>query len=48
MARKKKDVALTTTGLPADYSVFLEALKSRVQQARTKAMLSVSHSVWDK
>ncbi len=39
MARKKKEVSLTSTGLPADYLVFLESLKNRVQQAQTKAML---------
>jgi hypothetical protein len=37
MARKKKDVALTSTGLPADYAAFLESLKSRIQQAQMKA-----------
>lgn len=51
MARKKKEVALTSTGLPADYPVFLESLKSRVQQAQTKAMLSVNRELiqlyWD-
>lgn len=51
MARKKKELALTSTGLPADYSVFLESLKSRVQQAQTKAMLSVNRELiqlyWD-
>jgi predicted nuclease of restriction endonuclease-like (RecB) superfamily len=51
MARKNKDVALTSTGLPADYAVFLESLKSRVQQAQTKAMLSVNRELiqlyWD-
>lgn len=51
MARKKKEIALTSTGLPADYQVFLESLKSRVQQAQTKAMLSVNRELiqlyWD-
>lgn len=51
MARKKKEVALTSTGFPADYPVFLESLKSRVQQAQTKAMLSVNRELiqlyWD-
>ncbi len=51
MARKKKDVALTPSGLPADYVEFLESLKSRVQQAQTKAMLSVNRELirlyWD-
>ena len=51
MARKKKEVALTPTGLPADYPVFLESLKSRVQQAQTRAMLSVNRELiqlyWD-
>lgn len=30
MARKKKGVAPTSTGLPIDYPVFLELLKNRV------------------
>ena len=51
MARKKKDVALTPFGLPADHAEFLESLKSRVQQAQTKAMLSVNRELiqlyWD-
>jgi predicted nuclease of restriction endonuclease-like (RecB) superfamily len=51
MARKKKEVALTSTGLPADYPAFLESLKSRVRQAQTKAMLSVNRELiqlyWD-
>ena len=51
MARKKKDVALTPSGLPTDYVEFLESLKSRVQQAQTKAMLSVNRELiqlyWD-
>ena len=51
MARKKREPALTSTGLPADYSVFLESLKSRVQQSQTKAMLSVNRELiqlyWD-
>ena len=51
MARKKKDVALTPFGLPADHAEFLESLKSRVQQAQTKAMLSVNRGLnrlyWD-
>src|SRR6266700_2020084 len=51
MARKKKEVALPSTGLPADYPVFLESLKSRVQQAQTRAMLSVNRELiqlyWD-
>src|SRR5437762_3396764 len=50
MARKK-NAALTPTGLPADYAAFLESLKSRVQQAQTKAMLSVNRELiqlyWD-
>jgi predicted nuclease of restriction endonuclease-like (RecB) superfamily len=51
MPRKKKEVTLTSTGLPADYPVFLESLKSRVQQAQTRAMLSVNRELiqlyWD-
>jgi len=51
MARKKKETALTPTGLPADYAPFLESLKSRVRQAQTKAMLSVNRELiqlyWD-
>jgi len=51
MARKKKDVAPTPSGLPTDYVEFLESLKSRVQQAQTKAMLSVNRELiqlyWD-
>ena len=51
MARKNKDVALTPSGLSADQAEFLESLKSRVQQAQTKAMLSVNRELirlyWD-
>ncbi|MDX1929144.1 MAG: DUF1016 N-terminal domain-containing protein [Pirellulaceae bacterium] len=51
MTAKKKTVALTSTGLPADYSLFLESLKSRVRQSQTKAMLSVNRELiqlyWD-
>lgn len=51
MAAKKKVVALESTGLPADYPLFLESLKSRVQQSQTKAMLSVNRELiqlyWD-
>ena len=51
MVRKKKEVALTSAGLPADYPKFLESLKCRVQQAQTKAMLSVNRELiqlyWD-
>jgi hypothetical protein len=51
MARKTKEVALTPAGLPADYLVFLESLKSRVQQTQTTAMLSVNRELiqlyWD-
>lgn len=51
MARKKKELALTSTGLPTDYPGFLESLKSRVRQAQTKAMLSVNRELiqlyWD-
>src|SRR5258705_9988116 len=51
MARKKQDVAPASAGLPVDYPAFLESLKSRVQQAQTKAMLSVNRELiqlyWD-
>jgi predicted nuclease of restriction endonuclease-like (RecB) superfamily len=51
MARKKKEVTVASTSLPAEYAVFLESLKSRVQQAQTKAMLSVNRELiqlyWD-
>jgi len=51
MAAKKKVAALQSTGLPADYPLFLESLKSRVQQSQTKAMLSVNRELlqlyWD-
>ena len=51
MARKSKDSALPSTGLPSDYPAFLESLKSRVQQAQTKSMLSVNRELiqlyWD-
>jgi len=51
MAPKKKVAALQSTGLPADYPLFLESLKSRVQQSQTKAMLSVNRELlqlyWD-
>jgi predicted nuclease of restriction endonuclease-like (RecB) superfamily len=51
MARKKNDDSLTSAGLPADYAAFLESLKGRVQQAQTKAMLSVNRELiqlyWD-
>jgi predicted nuclease of restriction endonuclease-like (RecB) superfamily len=51
MGRKKKESALAATGLPADYGPFLESLKSRVQQAQTRAMLSVNRELiqlyWD-
>ena len=51
MAAKKIAAAVTSTGLPADYPLFLESLKSRVQQSQTKAMLSVNQELiqlyWD-
>ncbi|MFM8580552.1 MAG: DUF1016 N-terminal domain-containing protein [Planctomycetaceae bacterium] len=51
MADKKRAAALTGPELPADYPAFLESLKSRVQQAQTKAMLSVNRELiqlyWD-
>jgi DUF1016 N-terminal domain len=51
MARKTRDAALTSTGLPSDYPAFLESLKSRIRQAQTKAMLSVNREMiqlyWD-
>ncbi|MDR3632987.1 MAG: PDDEXK nuclease domain-containing protein [Isosphaeraceae bacterium] len=42
---RKKEVTPTSTGLPADYPAFLESLKRRVQQAQTKAMLSVNREL---
>ena len=51
MGRKKKDAPPPSTGLPADYAAVLESLKRRIQQAQTKAMLSVSRELiqlyWD-
>ena len=51
MARWKEADSLTSTGLPPDYPVFLKSLKRRVQQAQTKAMLSVNRELiqlfWD-
>ncbi|MFM7161796.1 MAG: YhcG family protein [Planctomycetaceae bacterium] len=51
MADKKPAAALRGPELPADYPAFLESLKSRVQQAQTKAMLSVNRELiqlyWD-
>ncbi len=51
MARKKKEVKLTSIGLPADYPAFLESLKIRVQQTQMKSMLSVNRELiqlyWD-
>ncbi len=51
MAAKKKVADLKSTGLPADYALILESLKSRVQQSQTKAMLSVNRELiqlyWD-
>jgi len=51
MARKKKVDVLNAAGLPADYPALLESLKVRVQQAQTKAMLSVNRELvqlyWD-
>jgi len=51
MAKKKPAAAVTASGLPADYPAFLDSLKSRVQQAQTKAMLSVNRELielyWD-
>lgn len=51
MARFKKATASTFQSLPTDYPAFLESLKSRVQQAQTKAMLSVNRELiqlyWD-
>lgn len=51
MARKKKDGVMAGGGLPADYAAFLESLKGRVQQAQTKALLSVNRELiqlyWD-
>ena len=51
MAAKRTSATVTSTGLPADYPLFLESLKSRVQQSQTKAMLSVNQELiqlyWD-
>ncbi|MBA4029865.1 MAG: DUF1016 domain-containing protein [Planctomyces sp.] len=51
MAKKKPAAGLAALGLPADYPAFLESLKCRVQQAQTKAMLSVNRELiqlyWD-
>ncbi len=51
MARKREEFASVSVGLPAEYPAFLESLKSRVQQAQTKAVLSVSRELiqlyWD-
>ncbi len=51
MARKEKAISAISHGLPPDYISFLESLKSRVQQAQTKAMLSVNRELiqlyWD-
>ncbi len=51
MGRKKKAPDVAATGLPADYAPFLESLKSRVQHAQTRAMLSVNRELiqlyWD-
>jgi hypothetical protein len=51
MARKKKAELAAGPDLPADYADFLEALKNRVRQAQTKAMLAVNRELiklyWD-
>ena len=51
MARKKKADSRPPLGLPSDYAAFLESLKTRVRQAQTRAMLSVSRELiqlyWD-
>lgn len=51
MARKKNPEVPATTGLPADYASVLDSLKVRVQQAQTRAMLSVNRALiqlyWD-
>lgn len=51
MARKKKAELAAGPDLPADYADFLEALKIRVRQAQTKAMLAVNRELielyWD-
>ena len=51
MARKRISTDLQAIGLPSGYAAFLESLKSRVQQAQTKAMLSVNRELillyWD-
>lgn len=51
MPRKKQELVPTPGSLPADYGPFLEALKSRVAQAQTRAVLSVNRELiqlyWD-
>lgn len=51
MAKKKIAAVSASVGLPTDYPAFLESLKSRVQQAQTRAMLSVNRELiqlyWD-
>ncbi len=51
MPSPKKQKSVTSTNLPTDYASFLDSLKSRVQQAQTKAMLSVNRELiqlyWD-
>jgi len=42
MARKKPAEIAAIPGLPAGYTEFLEALKARVHQAQTRAMLCVN------
>lgn len=45
MARNKTTAPAERLGLPADYAEFLEALKDRVRQTQTKAMLSVNREL---
>jgi predicted nuclease of restriction endonuclease-like (RecB) superfamily len=51
MARNRKTSNLEANGLPIDYATFLESLKSRIERAQTKAMLSVNRELiqlyWD-
>lgn len=51
MAKKKAASVSTAVGVPTDYPAFLESLKTRVQQAQTRAVLSVNRELiklyWD-
>ncbi|MFN0055980.1 MAG: YhcG family protein [Planctomycetales bacterium] len=51
MARKNKAAGLEPTGMPRDYAEVLQSIRMRVQQAQTRAMLSVNRELiqlyWD-